>query len=148
MKNIYLLIIFFITATFVANAQQAKKTTHPVLAKNKEKLEDKIRKYYFVMLTNGENHEFDSTRAADIQAGHMANIAKLYYDGKIKVAGPFGDDGKWRGIFIFDCTTKEEVETLLASDPAIAAGSLVYEIHPWYTAAIGSFVPGKPVTKR
>ena len=74
----------------------------------------------------------------------MANINRLYYDGKIKVAGPFGDDGIWRGIFIFDCPDRQEVETLLKTDPAIAAGRLSYEIHPWWTAPVGSFKEGKP----
>jgi uncharacterized protein YciI len=106
--------------------------------------EDQIRRYWFVMLTKGNNRTHDSTTAAKIQEGHMANINRLYYDGKIKVAGPFGDDGDWRGIFIFDCETKEEVEKLLKTDPAIAAGRLSYDLRPWYTAPIGSFVPGKP----
>ena len=74
----------------------------------------------------------------------MANINKLYYEGKLKVAGPFGDDGNWRGVFIFDCATKEEVEKLLNTDPAISSGRLSFEIHPWYTAPMGSFKPGKP----
>lgn len=109
-----------------------------------KKSEDPIRQYWFVMLTAGNNRTQDSVTAAKIQEGHMANINKLYYDGKIKVAGPFGDDGKWRGIFIFDCQTKEEVEKLLKTDPAVSSGRLTYEIHPWWTAATGSFVPGKP----
>jgi uncharacterized protein YciI len=109
-----------------------------------KKLENQIRQYWFVMLTAGNNRTQDSATASKIQEGHMANINKLYYDGKIKVAGPFGDDGKWRGIFIFDCNTKEEVEKLLKTDPAVASGRLAYEIHPWWTATTGSFVPGKP----
>ena len=64
----------------------------------------------------------------------MANIERLAKEGKIIVAGPFGDDGNWRGIFIFDCETQEEVEKLLQTDPAIAAGRMAYEIHPWWTA--------------
>jgi hypothetical protein len=63
------------------------------------------------------------------------------------VAGPFGDKGNWLGIFIFDCETKEEVESLLRSDPAISSGRLAVDIRPWYTAPIGSFVPGKPEKK-
>jgi uncharacterized protein len=109
-----------------------------------KKLENQIRQYWFVMRTAGNNRTQDSATAVKIQEGHMANISKLYYDGKIKVAGPFGDDGKWRGIFIFDCQTKEEVEKLLTTDPAVASGRLAYEIHPWWTAATGSFLPGKP----
>lgn len=108
------------------------------------KPENQIRLYYFVLLKAGPNRNQDSVTAAKIQAGHMANIGRLYRDGKLKVAGPFGDDtGGWQGIFIFDCP-KEELETLLKTDPAIAAGRLIYEIRPWYTAAMGSFKPGKP----
>jgi len=74
----------------------------------------------------------------------MANINRLYYEGKLKVAGPFGDNGNWSGIFIFDCASKAEVEDLLKTDPAIISGRLAYDVRPWYTAPTGSFVPGKP----
>ena len=94
------------------------------------------------MFTKGNNRTQNAATAAKIQAGHMANITSLYNVGKLKVAGPFGDDGDWRGIFIFDCETKEEVEKLLATDPAISAGRLAYDIDPWCTAAAGSFKPG------
>lgn len=95
-----------------------------------------MKQYYFVMLTKGErrNEITDTAIINKLQAGHLANIDKLAKDGKILVAGPFGDNGNWRGIFIFDCETKEEVEKLLNTDPAIAAGRLAYEIHPWWTA--------------
>jgi len=114
-----------------------------------KKPEDMIRRYWFVMLTKGNDRSQDSATAAKIQTGHLANIQKLYGEGKIKVAGPFGEGGDpgtigWLGLFIFDCETKEEVEKLLQTDPAVSAGRLAYEVRPWYTAPIGSFVPGKP----
>ncbi len=114
------------------------------LKAQEKKLENQIRQYFFVMLTAGPNRTQDSVTAAKIQEGHMANINRLYNDGKLKVAGPFGDDGKWIGIFIFDCKTKEEVESLLVTDPAVKSGRLNYEIHPWWTAAVGSFSVDKP----
>ncbi|MFN8252514.1 MAG: YciI family protein [Ferruginibacter sp.] len=116
---------------------QAKKAASP-------KPETQIKQYWFVMLVKGANRTQDSATAARIQEGHMANIKRLYEAGKLKVAGPFGDDGDWRGIFIFDVAAKEELEQLLNTDPAIAAGRLGYEIHPWWTAPTGSFKPGKP----
>ena len=97
-----------------------------------------------MMLTAGNNRSQDSVSAAKIQDGHMASIKRLYYEGKLKVAGPFGDEGKWIGIFIFDCASKEEVEKLLLTDPVVKSGRLAYEIHPWWTSAVGSFVPGVP----
>ncbi len=108
----------------------------------KEKMEEQIRQYWFVMLLKGNNRTQDSVTAAKIQEGHMANINKLYDEGKLKVAGPFGDNGNWLGIFIFDCKTKEEVEQLLKTDPAVAAGRLAYDIRPWWTAPTGNFKPG------
>ena len=108
-----------------------------------------IRQYWFVLLTKGPNRNRDSATAAKIQNGHLANIMRLYNEGKIKVAGPFGEEGDpiaigWQGIFIFDCEKKEEVEQLLKTDPAISAGRLNFEIHSWWTTPMGSFVPGKP----
>jgi len=102
-----------------------------------------IRQFYFVMLTAGPHHS-DTVGVAALQAAHLANINRLYKEGKIKVAGPFGDDGNWRGIFIFDCATREETEALLKTDPMIRVGRLNYEIHPWFTQSSGSFLPGAP----
>ena len=93
----------------------------------------KMKQYFFVMLTAGPNRSQDSTAAAKIQEGHMANIRKLGESGKLIVAGPFGDDGNWRGIFIFDTPTMQETEQLIKTDPAVQSGRLIYEIHPWWT---------------
>lgn len=142
MKKLFFILIVLMVTIADTNAQATKKAATNTA--NKKRPEDNIRQYFFVMLTKGPNRDRDSADAAALQQGHMANINKLYYEGKLKVAGPFGDDGNWRGIFIFDCASKEEVETLLKTDPAIAAGSLAYEIHPWWTAEMGSFKRGGP----
>ena len=131
MNKIIYSAIFILIFGFSAGAQDKPAT-------------EQIKRYWFVMLMRGENRNHDSLTAANLQKGHMDNISKLYYDGKLKVAGPFGDNGDWRGIFIFDAETREEVDSLLKTDPAIAAGRLKYDIRPWYTAPMGSFVPGKP----
>ena len=117
-------------------------------AGSEKRPEDQIRKYWFVMLKTGPNRNQDSATAAIIQRKHLQNIDSLYQEGKIKVAGPFGEPGEWRGLFIFDAESKEEVEKLLKTDAAIAAGRLSYEVKAWYTAPIGSFVPGKPKKKK
>ncbi|MFZ4619956.1 MAG: YciI family protein, partial [Bacteroidota bacterium] len=64
--------------------------------------------------------------------GHMANILRLYNEGKMDIAGPMGYDEDLRGIFIFNCTSYEEVLNLCATDPAVKAGRLVAEIHSWW----------------
>lgn len=90
--------------------------------------------YYFCLLTKGPNRDQSPEEAQRLQAGHMANMARLAAAGKLMVAGPFADDGAWRGIFILKCASLAEAEALVATDPAVAAGRLRAEIHPWMTA--------------
>ena len=62
----------------------------------------------------------------------MANIRAMWQARKLVIAGPMGDDGDLRGIFIFRVPTLEEAQALVASDPAVKAGRLAGEIHPWW----------------
>jgi uncharacterized protein YciI len=136
-KSISVLAALFILLS--VNGQSKK----PLM--KKERLEDKIEQYFFVLLKTGPKQDFDSTQKQLLFKGHMDNINKLYYDGILKVAGPFGkNDLAWRGIFIFDCKTKEEAENYVKTDPAVAAGLFAVDIVPWYSSPIGSFKPGKP----
>jgi uncharacterized protein YciI len=121
----------------------------PVYAQNKQKAGDdpagRIEQFWLVVLKTGKKDVADSAERAKLFEGHMNNIVKLYNEGVLKVAGPFGkNDFKWRGLFIFDCKTKEEVEKLVATDPAVAAGIFDVDIVPWYAEPIGSFKHGKP----
>ncbi|MBS1772653.1 MAG: hypothetical protein JST82_07330 [Bacteroidetes bacterium] len=127
MKKVLLVIL--VIFSLPASAQEKKTKTF-------KSGEYEMKQYYFVMLTKGarRNEITDTAIINKIQQGHLANIGRLAKEGKILVAGPFGDDSNWRGIFIFDCETVEEVEKLLQSDPAVSAGRLDYEIHPWWTA--------------
>ena len=94
-----------------------------------------VKQYFFVMLIEGPKRAeiTDKKEIEKLQAGHMANISRLNKEGSLVLAGPFGDDTKWKGIFVIDADTQEEVEKLLATDPMIKAGRLGYEIHPWWT---------------
>ena len=65
----------------------------------------------------------------------MANIRKMAAAGKLIVAGPMGDNTDLRGIFIFNAKSPDEVRTMAEEDPAIKAGRLVLELHPWFAAA-------------
>ncbi|HNQ62311.1 MAG TPA: YciI family protein [Bacteroidia bacterium] len=96
--------------------------------------QDEMKQYFFVLLIKGEHRDQDSATVSVIQSGHLANIDRLYKEGKIDIAGPFLDDTDWRGLFIFNVSSETEVKKLLETDPAISSGRLDYIIHPWYGA--------------
>ena len=105
------------------HAEEVQKSSPPELAS-----------YYFVLLTRGPEWTAEKTPATEkIQAAHLANITKLHDAGKLVLAGPFTDNGNWRGIFIFKTSSIEETKSLVENDPAVQAGRLTYEIHPWAT---------------
>ena len=133
MKQAFILIISVMGLFICIESHAQDKQSKPDSLKPSERKYE-MKQYYFVMLSKGENRSQDSLTAAKIQDGHMKNMQKLADMGKLLVAGPFGDDGNWRGIFIMDCKTKEEAEELVKQDPAIISGRLKYEIHPWWTA--------------
>ena len=50
------------------------------------------------------------------------------------MAGPFTDDGDLRGLFVFRTGTLEEAKAMAEQDPAVKAGRLRLEWHPWFAA--------------
>ena len=94
-----------------------------------------MKKFVMAFLRSGPNRDQDSTTAAQIQRGHRANIERLIDEEKLVVAGPFLDDFDMQGIFIFNVETLEEAQELTNTDPAIKAGRLIMELHPWYGSA-------------
>ena len=87
---------------------------------------------YLAFLTRGEKWTPEKTPATEkIQEGHMANIHRLAEMKKLVAAGPFGDDGQLRGIFVFRVASLDEAKALTASDPAVQAGRLAMDIHQW-----------------
>lgn len=96
--------------------------------------EEQLKQYYFVLLIKGAKRDQDSSTVSKIQEAHLANINRLAAEGKLDIAGPFADDTDWRGLFIFNVATEEEVRKLLDTDLAISSGRLNYIIHPWLSA--------------
>ena len=94
-----------------------------------------MRKFVMAFLKKGPNRNQDSATAIKLQKAHMENINKMAKEGKLILAGPFLDDADLRGIYIFDVETIEEAKALTETDPAIRAGRLSLELHPWYGSA-------------
>jgi uncharacterized protein YciI len=91
-----------------------------------------MKTYYLGLIKKGPAWTPDETpEVRALQEGHMANIRRLGAEGKLLLAGPFLDGGDLRGLFLFEVATLEEAKALCETDPAVKAGRLVVEVHPW-----------------
>ena len=92
----------------------------------------KMTTAYLALLTRGAKWTPGQTPAnEELQKAHMANIIRLAEMKKLVVAGPFGDNGQLRGIFVFKVASLDEARTLTETDPAVQAGRLAIDLHPW-----------------
>ena len=122
--------VFSIPAVFAAEQNDKPEAA----ASTDSGMPEGMKQYWFVMLSKGPKRDEPITpeRSAELQAGHMAHMVAQHEAGRLVLAGPFGDDGAWRGIQIYDAGSKDEVEAICAEDPAVKAGRLACEVHPWW----------------
>ncbi len=88
------------------------------LAKELRADEYGMAQYVVAFLKRGPNQDRSEDEAIELQKAHLANIHRLFDEGKLLLAGPFMDDGDVRGIYIFDVTTVDEARELTATDVA------------------------------
>src|SRR5437660_10214483 len=67
---------------------------------------------------------------------HLANVLSLLDSGKAVIAGPFRDDTDLAGIFILRASSTAEAKSWVDGDPAVKAGFMVPEMHPWWSEDI------------
>ena len=94
----------------------------------------KLDTLYFGFLKKGPNRkdgDGETPEVQQLQKAHIANINRLAGMKKLVVAGPFGDDGDLRGIFVFRVSSLQEARDLSATDPMIKIDRLRIELHPW-----------------
>jgi uncharacterized protein YciI len=88
--------------------------------------------YYFTFLRRGPKWTAEKTPDTEkLQAAHMANINAMAKTGKLVIAGPFENAGEYAGVFVFKVGSLDEAKALAESDPAVKAGRLVADVHPW-----------------
>lgn len=103
-----------------------------------------MKSYFFVILTTGKNTTEPKEKVSEYFRGHLDNINRLVQEKKLIVAGPLSKNEKnYRGLFIFEnLKTKEELESILQTDPAIKNELLDFEIFTWYgSAALREYLP-------
>jgi uncharacterized protein len=123
MKTLFFALFISLFCSITLMAQQQSSPT----------MKEELKEYFFVMLKRGPNRGQSKAAADSIQKGHMAHINKMAERGDLCIAGPFGDDGDWRGILIFKTKSIQETKDLVEDDPAIQSGRLTYEVHPWWS---------------
>jgi uncharacterized protein len=138
MRSIRVLLV----AALLATAPGPQSSYDAALAARLKADDNGMRVYVMALLKAGPNRNRPQEEAQRLQAAHRANINRLAAEGKLVLAGPFGDDTPLRGIYIFDVPTVAEAEALTRTDPAIQAGQLVMELHPWYGSAALMMVNG------
>ena len=101
-----------------------------------------MRQFVLVILKTGPTRVPDGDKRKAMFEGHFANIQRLSKEGKLVLAGPFGDDPEgWRGLFVFAVSEIEEAKRLTATDPVIVNGEMVAEYHSWYGSAATMMIP-------
>lgn len=93
-----------------------------------------MQKYFMVFLKSGPERSQSKEEATELQEKHLAYLQKMAEEGKTSITGPMGSDGEIRGIVIYNTATAEEARSLAEGDPAVQAGRLTVEVHPWWAA--------------
>lgn len=93
-----------------------------------------MKQYIFCLYLAGPDRSQSEEETNRIQEAHLKHTNAMVEENGLQVAGPFGDDGEKRGILVFDLPTVEDAERAMSEDPAVKAGRLVFECHPWWTA--------------
>ncbi len=91
--------------------------------------------FAFVILMRGDNPPAMTAEASQkLQSEHLGHMKEMARQGKLVVAGPFGNapDKSWRGLCLYR-TSVEEAKQLAEKDPAVEAGLLKVEVFSWYT---------------
>ena len=138
---------FLLLLSFVSFSQRKYPPRKPhsiydsTLAKKLKADEYGMHKYVMCFLKTGPNKSLSADSSKKIQTAHLQNIKDLASQGKLAIAGPFMDNTELEGVFILNVTTVEEAQKLVNTDPAVKAGVLIMELHPWYGSAALMEVP-------
>lgn len=87
---------------------------------------------YVRLLRRGPNWTAEETPDVErLQGAHIAYGRRLIEEGKLILNGPMLDGGDLRGFSVFRVGSLEEARALAEADPAVQAGRLIAEVHPW-----------------
>ncbi|SFG92158.1 YciI family protein [Sporolactobacillus nakayamae] len=102
---------------------------------------DKRKQYIYVLrLIPALLDEANWTKSEnDVVEQHFSRLQELLKKGMLILAGKTeGLDAKTFGIVILETSSFEEAQTLMQTDPAVAAGIMTAELYPYRVALMRS----------
>ena len=137
MKKLIFLSLFVFPLTLMAQSETFDQDGFKIFQYDEGDTTYTMKQYVLCFLVEGPNRDHPQAEADVIQAAHLAHLEDLARRNKICMVGPMGDDDNIRGIIVFNTPTIEEAKALAKADPAVKAGRLLVEVHPWW-GAVGS----------
>ena len=87
---------------------------------------------YLAFLRKGPKWTAEDSPDLDrLQNEHLDYLFSLKRSGKLIINGPLTDGGDLRGMSVYRVETQAEARALAEADPAVRAGRLMIETHPW-----------------
>lgn len=132
----WFLSILLLTLSFSCTTQTGESTYDAELAQKLGADEMGMKSYTLLILKTGPSIVEDKALRDSLFAGHFSNMNIMSEAGKLILAGPLSQNKQnYRGIFILNTTSEEEVRELLSADPTIAKGIFEVELFTWYGSA-------------
>lgn len=106
-----------------------------------------LEQYSMVLMNQTDQWNPSAPHFDELIQQHGAFVKKMIDEGNLALAGhfPFNDPGQLRGVEIFR-VGPEQAAKLIQGDPAVKAGVMKPEIHPWITGK-GVLAPGQPFSQ-
>ena len=121
-------------ASAAAAADPSKASPAPPGTKNVPR---DMKPYFVAFLVAGPKYTPEKTpERMELLGKHLAFIRKMIEQKRLRLAGPFADDGKVFGIAILAATSVEEATAWLEEDPAVQAGVFAHEVHPAFLPSL------------
>jgi uncharacterized protein YciI len=101
------------------------------IAQQKMEIPEGMAQYFMIFLKPGPNRNQSPEEAEKLQTAHLSHFRNSVIAGKLVCVGPILTEGEIVGVSIYKTDTSEEAMQLAEGDPAVKAGRVVLEMHPW-----------------
>jgi len=105
-----------------------------------------MAQYWLALLLRGPAWTAAQTPESEqLQRQHIAHLDELARAGHSLVMGPFMDEGRIEGLVVLGAGSLDDARALVEADPAVKAGRVAVEVHPWWAAKDAFRKPAQPL---